>query len=70
MYKRQVWWPPSGFDVAALLVRAREWGVGIQPVADFCRRVSWPDGVVIGYSARQDADLDRLEALLREVTRR
>ncbi|WP_085943871.1 PLP-dependent aminotransferase family protein [Achromobacter insuavis] len=65
-----VWWPPSGFDVAALLARARDWGVGIQPVADFCRRVSWPDGVVIGYSARQDADLDRLEALLREVTRR
>lgn len=60
-----VWWPPSGFDVAALLTRAREWGVGIQPVADFCRRVSWPQGVVIGYSARQDADLDRLEALLR-----
>ncbi|WP_241076147.1 PLP-dependent aminotransferase family protein, partial [Achromobacter insuavis] len=65
-----VWWPPSGFDVAALLVRARERGVGIQPVADFCRRVSWPDGVVIGYSARQDADLDRLEALLREAARR
>ncbi|WP_241114283.1 PLP-dependent aminotransferase family protein [Achromobacter insuavis] len=65
-----VWWPPSGFDVAALLARARDWGVGIQPVADFCRRVSWPDGVVIGYSARQDADLDRLEALLREVSRR
>lgn len=65
-----VWWPPSGFDVAALLARARERGVGIQPVADFCRRVSWPDGVVIGYSARQDADLDRLEALLREAARR
>ncbi|MFY3918021.1 PLP-dependent aminotransferase family protein, partial [Achromobacter xylosoxidans] len=62
-----VWWPPPGIDVAALLARARTLGVGLQPVADFCRRVSWPAGVVIGYSARQEAELDSLEALLREV---
>ncbi|WYX09443.1 PLP-dependent aminotransferase family protein [Achromobacter xylosoxidans] len=62
-----VWWPPPGIDVAPLLARARTLGVGLQPVADFCRRVSWPAGVVIGYSARQEAELDSLEALLREV---
>lgn len=62
-----VWWPPPGFEVAALLARARTRGLGLQPVAQFCRRVSWPAGVVIGYSARQEADLDGLEALLREV---
>lgn len=63
-----VWWLPPGMDPAALLAWARALDVALQPVAEFCRRVSWPPGVVIGYSARQDAELDRLETLLREAT--
>ena len=60
-----VWWLPPGVDLADLLRRAEDQGIGIQSVADFCLRVQLPPGVVIGYSARQEADLEQVGALLR-----
>lgn len=60
-----VWWLPPGADLADLLRRAQASGIGIESVADFCLRVQLPAGVVIGYSSRQEADLERVGALLR-----
>ena len=52
-------------DLADLLRRAQARGIGIQSVADFCLRVTMPPGVVIGYSARSEAELEQVGALLR-----
>lgn len=60
-----VWWLPPGMDLADLLRRAQARGIGIQSVADFCLRVTMPPGVVIGYSARSEAELEQVGALLR-----
>ncbi|MBB1627687.1 PLP-dependent aminotransferase family protein [Achromobacter sp. UMC71] len=60
-----VWWLPPGVDLPDLLRRAEAQGIGILSVADFCLRVQLPPGVVIGYSTRQEAELERVGALLR-----
>lgn len=60
-----VWWLPPGVDLPDLLRRAEAQGIGIQSVADFCLRVQLPPGLVIGYSARQEAELEQVGALLR-----
>ncbi len=60
-----VWWLPASVDLADLLRRAQDQGIGIESVADFCLRVQLPPGVVIGYSARNEAELEQVGQLLR-----
>ncbi|CAB3625398.1 PLP-dependent aminotransferase family protein [Achromobacter pestifer] len=60
-----VWWLPAGVDIAALLDKARAKGLALQSVADYCRRVVLPPGLVIGYSGQDEPALRRQGALLR-----
>ncbi|MBB1594242.1 PLP-dependent aminotransferase family protein [Achromobacter sp. UMC46] len=62
-----LWWLPAGCDAAALLDRARARGLALQPVADYCRRVGLPAGLVIGYSGLDEPALARQGALLRDL---
>ncbi|WP_248293443.1 PLP-dependent aminotransferase family protein [Achromobacter sp. Bel] len=62
-----LWWLPAGQDTAALQDRARARGLALQPVADYCRRVALPAGLVIGYSGLDEDELVRQGALLREL---
>lgn len=67
-----VWWLPPGQDAHALRDRARERGLALQPVADYCRRVDLPAGLVIGYSGLDEPEIIRqgelLQALLARAT--
>lgn len=60
-----VWWLPDGIDLDAVQARARDHGLSLQSIAQFCRRVTLPPGVVIGYSGLQTQDIQRHGALLR-----
>ncbi len=62
-----LWWLPPGWDMAQAVAAARAAGVGMQPVADFCRRVDLPPGVVVGYSAVDEDALLKLGSLLRQA---
>ena len=52
-----LWWLPAGWEAAHVIEAGKQAGVGIQALADFCRKTVLPAGVVIGYSA---VDEDRL----------
>lgn len=60
-----VWWLPDGVDLDAMQARARDQGLSVQSMAQFCRRVTLPPGLVIGYSGLQMPDIARHGALLR-----
>lgn len=63
-----VWWLPPEIDLAAFRGRAAESGLHFQAVADFCKRVVLPAGLVIGYAALEDEALGRhAEALCRVI---
>ncbi|MBO1012076.1 aminotransferase class I/II-fold pyridoxal phosphate-dependent enzyme [Achromobacter sp. SD115] len=62
-----LWWLPPGWDMAQAVAAARTAGVGMQPVADFCRKVDLPPGVVVGYSAVEEEALLKLGTLLRQA---
>lgn len=52
-----LWWLPEEWEAAHVIEAGKQAGVGIQALADFCRKTVLPAGVVIGYSA---VDEDRL----------
>jgi len=62
-----LWRLPPGWDMAQAVAAARTAGVGMQPVADFCRKVELPPGVVVGYSAVEEEALLKLGTLLRQA---
>ncbi|WP_447920351.1 MocR-like pyridoxine biosynthesis transcription factor PdxR [Achromobacter aegrifaciens] len=62
-----LWWLPPGWDVGQAVAAARAAGVGMQPVADFCRKVDLPPGVVVGFSAVEEEALLKLGTLLRQA---
>ncbi|WP_333903090.1 aminotransferase class I/II-fold pyridoxal phosphate-dependent enzyme [Achromobacter insolitus] len=62
-----LWWLPPGWDVAQAVAAARGAGVGMQPVAEFCRKVDLPPGVVVGFSAVDETALQKLGPLLRQA---
>ncbi|ADP17129.1 bacterial regulatory protein, GntR family protein 41 [Achromobacter xylosoxidans A8] len=62
-----LWRLPPGWDMTQAVVAARAAGVGMQPLADFCRKVDLPPGVVVGYSAVQEDALSRLGTLLAQA---
>ncbi|WMD21721.1 PLP-dependent aminotransferase family protein [Achromobacter seleniivolatilans] len=62
-----VWWLPPATDMAALQEQARKAGVALITVADFCRKVSLPPGLVIGYSGLQESEIERQGAVLRAL---
>ncbi|RIJ01125.1 aminotransferase class I/II-fold pyridoxal phosphate-dependent enzyme [Achromobacter sp. K91] len=62
-----LWWLPSGWDVGQAVAAARAAGVGMQPVADFCRKVKLASGVVVGYSTVQEDALLKLGTLLAQA---
>jgi len=62
-----LWWLPPGWDVGRAVAAARAAGVGMQPVADFCRKADLPPGVVLGYSAVEEDALLKLGTLLAQA---
>lgn len=62
-----LWWLPPGWDVAQAVAAARGAGVGMQPVAEFCRKVDLPPGVVVGFSAVDETALLKLGPLLQQA---
>lgn len=62
-----LWWLPPGWDLGQAVAAGRAAGVGMQPVADFCRKVDLAPGVVLGYSAVEEDALPRLGALLAQA---
>lgn len=64
-----VWWLPPGVDVDRMQARAQEQGLSVQSIAPFCRRVTLPPALVIGYSGLQMPDIERQGALLRELVK-
>jgi GntR family transcriptional regulator / MocR family aminotransferase len=62
-----VWWLPAHIDPARFLVQAESRGMRFENIADFCHRVTQPPGLVIGFSALQDAALQTQLASLREL---
>ncbi|MDR6600107.1 GntR family transcriptional regulator/MocR family aminotransferase [Achromobacter deleyi] len=65
-----LWWLPPGQDAHALRDRARARGLALQPVADYCRRVDLPAGLVIGYSGLDEPEIMRQGALLQALLAR
>ena len=59
-----LWWLPPGWDARQVVEAGRKAGVGVQDVAEFARKATPAPGVVIGYSAVDEARLRRLGALL------
>lgn len=59
-----VWWPPPGWDVTALLGDPRAAELGLRPITAFSRRVQTEPGIVIGFSALDDTDMETLAAWL------
>ena len=59
-----LWWLPPGWDARRVVEAGRKAGVGVQDVAEFARKATPAPGVVIGYSAVDEARLRRLGALL------
>ena len=57
-----LWWLPPGWDARQVVERPCD--VGVQDVAEFARKATPAPGVVIGYSAVDEARLRRLGALL------
>ncbi|MGS0891451.1 MocR-like pyridoxine biosynthesis transcription factor PdxR [Burkholderia stagnalis] len=62
-----LWWLPKGWEVARVVEAGRQAGVGVQPLAAFCRKAVLPPGVVIGYSAIDEDRLRRLGVLLADA---
>lgn len=62
-----LWWLPRGWEVARVIEAGRQAGVGVQSLADFCRKVVLPPGVVVGYSAVDEDRLQRLGLLLADA---
>lgn len=60
-----VWWLPQGVEMQDVEVRAHSQGLSVQSLVQFCRRVTLPPGLVIGYSGLQMADIQRQGELLR-----
>jgi len=60
-----VWWLPPDIDPATLQARMQDQGLNLHFIAQFCRRITLPPGVVIGYSGLQLAEIERQGALLR-----
>ena len=58
------WWLPPGWDARQVVEAGRKADVGVQDVAEFARKATPAPGVVIGYSAVDEARLRRLGALL------
>ena len=54
-----VWWPPPDMALAPFLRAAAQRGLRFQAISDFCRRKDLPPGLVIGYTAMDDAALRR-----------
>lgn len=59
-----LWWLPQGWEAAHVVEAGQQAGVGVQALADFCRKTVLPPGVVIGYSAVDEDRLRRLGVLL------
>lgn len=59
-----LWWLPPGWDARQVVEAGRKADVGVQDVAEFARKATPAPGVVIGYSAVDEARLRRLGALL------
>lgn len=54
-----VWWPPPDMALEPFLRAAARQGLRFQSISDFCRRKDLPPGLVIGYTAMDDAALRR-----------
>jgi len=59
-----LWWLPDGWETVHVAEAGKQAGVGVQALADFCRKTVLPPGVVIGYSAVNDERLRRFGLLL------
>ena len=59
-----LWWLPDGWEMAHVVEAGKRAGVGVQALADFCRKTVLPPGVVIGYSAVEEERLRGFGLLL------
>lgn len=62
-----LWWLPADADMAGMQARARAMGIAVQPLSDFCRRVTLPPGLVIGYSGLSAPQITQQGAQLRAL---
>lgn len=62
-----LWWLPADADMAGMQSRARAMGIGVLPLSDFCRRVTLPPGLVIGYSGLSAPQIAQQGAQLRTL---
>lgn len=64
-----VLWLPEGVSEQAFCEQARQHGLALQPIGLFCRRHTWPAGVLIGYAALTDEQIEAAAQVLVEVYR-
>lgn len=64
-----VLWLPNGVGEQAFCERARQCGLVLQPIGLFCRKHTWPAGVLIGYAALTDEQIAAAAQVLVEVYR-
>ncbi|PYC20131.1 GntR family transcriptional regulator [Pseudomonas mosselii] len=64
-----VLWLPEGVSEQVFCDRARQRGLVLQPIGLFCRRHTWPAGVLIGYAALTDEQIETAAQALVEVYR-